>query len=433
MKDKVYIHGENDVTDPWLLYSTKIEENFEDLVILLQELIHRPSHTSEKECQVFIKNWLDQRGIESDLWDLDVDTLKLHPAWVETGLSYLDRPNLAATIKGNGTGKSLSLLGHIDVVPVEEPDKWVEANPWSGKRIDNKLYGRGSMDMKAGVAISLFLAAILKETGLQLKGDLIIQSLIDEENGGNGTLAAIVRGYTADSSIFLEPSEEDYMGISGRGAQFFRITIPGQSGGIEYQYSCPNAINKAMIIFQAVERYSDYLNSTADHPLYQYTETKVPCAVCTIHAGNWPSTTPAFCVMEGSLECLPGEDIDVAKERFKKYLLLAAKQDPWLIEHSPEIEWFGLRLESAEIPIDSPIVECVRNSSRFVLNKDVIPLGGGGSDLRLPVLYANSPCINYGPKGGAIHSTNEYVDLDSVLNVTKVIGKVILDWCEVAD
>jgi acetylornithine deacetylase len=319
------------VTDPWVLYSTKIEENFEDLVILLQELIHRPSHSSEKECQVFIKNWLDQRGIESDLWDLDVDTLKFHQAWVETGLSYKDRPNLAATIKGNGTGKSLSLLGHIDVVPVEEPNQWVDANPWSGKRIDNKLYGRGSLDMKAGVAISLFLAAILKETGLKLKGDLIIQSLIDEENGGNGTLAAIVRGYRADSSIFLEPSEEDYMGISGRGAQFFRITIPGQSGGIEYQYSCPNAINKAMIIFQAVERYADYLNSTADHPLYQYTETKVPCAVCTIHAGNWPSTTPAFCVMEGSLECLPGEDIDVAKERFKKYLLLAAKQDPWLL------------------------------------------------------------------------------------------------------
>lgn len=421
------------MNNPWLTYSSKISENFEELVQLLQELIRRPSHISEKESQLYIKTWLEERGIESDLWDLDVDLLKSHPAWVETGRSYEDRPNLVSTLKGSGQGKSLSLLGHIDVVPVEELEKWIDADPWSGKRIDNKIYGRGSLDMKAGVAIALFLLATLKETGLKLKGDIILQSLIDEENGGNGTLAAIVRGYRADSSIFLEPSEEDFMGISGRGAQFFRITIPGQGGGIEYQYSTPNAISKAMIIFQAVERYADFLNSKADHPLYQYTETKVPCAICTIQAGNWPSTTPANCVMEGSLECLPGEDIDEAKESFKKYLLLSAKPDPWLKEHPPEIEWFGLRLESAEIPVNSPIVECVRNASKLVLNKDVLPLGGGGSDLRLPILYANSPCINYGPKGGAIHSTNEYVDLNSVLNVTKVLGKVILDWCEVAD
>lgn len=287
--------------------------------------------------------------------------------------------------------------------------------------------------MKAGVAIGIYLMAMLKKSGLNLKGDLILQSIIDEENGGNGTLAAILRGYRADSSIFLEPSEEDYMGISGRGAQFFRITVQGLSGGIEYQYSMPNAINKGIIIYQAVERYSDYLNSNVKHPLYQDTETKVPCAICTIHAGNWPSTTPANCVLEGSLECLPGEDIDEAKERFRNYLLLASRQDSWLRDHPPLIEWFGLRLESAEIAIDSPIVDCVRKASQMVLNKDVIPQGGGGSDLRLPVLYANSPCINYGPKGGAIHSTNEYVDLDSVLNVTRVVGKVILDWCEVVD
>jgi acetylornithine deacetylase len=421
------------MNDPWGVYSAKIEENFNDLIHLLQEIVRRPSHISEKECQVFIKSWLEGQGIESDLWNLDVENLKSHPAWVETGLSYVDRPNLVATIKGSGNGKSLSLLGHIDVVPVEEPDRWVDGNPWSGKRIDNKLYGRGSLDMKAGVAIGIYLMAMLKKSGLNLKGDLILQSIIDEENGGNGTLAAILRGYRADSSIFLEPSEEDYMGISGRGAQFFRITVQGLSGGIEYQYSMPNAINKGIIIYQAVERYSDYLNSNVKHPLYQDTETKVPCAICTIHAGNWPSTTPANCVLEGSLECLPGEDIDEAKERFRNYLLLASRQDSWLRDHPPLIEWFGLRLESAEIAIDSPIVDCVRKASQMVLNKDVIPQGGGGSDLRLPVLYANSPCINYGPKGGAIHSTNEYVDLDSVLNVTRVVGKVILDWCEVVD
>jgi acetylornithine deacetylase len=421
------------MTDNWKIYSSIIDNNFEDLVVLLQELVRRPSHISEKECQVFLRDWLEARGIHSEMWDIDVEELSTHNAWVETGLEYTDRPNLVARINGTGNGKSLSLLGHMDVVPIEEHEKWLDGNPYSGKISQNRLYGRGALDMKAGVAIGSFLLAMLKKSGIKIKGDLLLQSIIDEENGGNGTLAAIIRGFRGDASIFLEPSEEDYMGISGRGAQFFRITIPGQGGGIEYQYSIPNAISKSILIIEAVERYSDVLNSAATHPLYDDSETKVPCAICTIRAGNWPSTTPVNCVMEGSLECLPGENIDVAREKFKDYLLFVAKQDQWMKDHPPLIEWFGLRLESAEVAIDSPIVECVRNASREVLGKDVKPLGGGGSDLRLPVLYANNPCINYGPKGGAIHSTNEYVELDSIRNVAKVIGKVILDWCEVSD
>ena len=219
------------------------------------------------------------------------------------------------------------------------------------------------------------------------------------------------------------------MAISGRGAQFFRITIPGQAGGIEYQYDLANAITKAAVLYNAVERYADVLNSHADHDYYAHEKTKVPCAICKIQSGNWPSTLPAVCEMEGSIECLPGEDIEDRKKDFKQYILKVAEQDEWLRKNPPIIEWFGLRYESAEIPLESPIVDCVRNASQTVLGKDVLPVGGGGSDLRLPVLYADSPCILYGPKGGAIHSTNEYVLIDSVINVTRVIGRTILEWC----
>ena len=420
------------MTDAWSLYSERIKANRDELIRLTQELVRLPSDTNENACQQFIKGWLEAKGITPDVWELDTVNLRAHPAYVETGLDYSGRPNLAATIPGEGGGRSLSLLGHVDVVPVEEEDQWIEQNPWSGTLVDGRLYGRGSVDMKSGLAIGLVLAAALKESGISLRGDLIVQSVIDEENGGNGTLDAILRGYKADASIFLEPSEEDYMGISGRGAQFFRITVPGVGGGIEYQYDMPNAIGKAFVIYQAVERYADYLNAKASHPLYDYTDTKVPCAICKIQAGNWPSTTPAFCQMEGSMECLPGEDIQQAKADFRNYLLKVASQDPWLAEHPPEIEWFGLWYESAEIPVDAPIVECLRQASRDTLEKDIQPIGGGGSDLRLLVLHADSPCVMYGPKGGAIHSTNEYVDVESMMNVALVVGKAILDWCGVA-
>ena len=419
----------NDQNTAWILLEENIEKRKQELVGLIRELVQRPSDVSEKDCQIFIRDWLQERKLECDLWDIDAEKLSAHPAWVDTGLDYSERPNLVSILKGTGGGRSLSLLGHVDVVPVEEPQSWVEKDPWSGALVDGKIYGRGSLDMKAGLAIGLFLTALVKELDIPLEGDLILQSVIDEENGGNGTLAAVERGYRADASIFLEPSGGDYMGISGRGAQFFRITVPGVSGGIEYQFENPNAIGKAMLIYQAVEVFAQQINDAAKHPLYADMPTKVPCAICKIQAGNWASTTPAACVMEGSLECLPGEDIEDRKQQFKDHLLKTAAQDKWLKEHPPLVEWFGLRFESAEIPVDSPIITCVRAASRNVLGKDVLPVGAGGSDLRLPVLYADSPCILYGPKGGAIHSTNEYVEVDSVLEIAKVIGKVILDWC----
>jgi len=424
------VASKNEISEnSWIKLDQAIENGRDDLILLIQELIRRPSDKSEKKSQIFLRDWLNGFGIDCDMWDINPAKLSMHRAWVDTGLDYHDRPNLVAVHKGIGKGKSISLLGHIDVVPYEEPEKWIGGDPWSGIIDDGKIYGRGSLDMKAGVAIAAFLVAMIKQLDIELSGDIVFQSVIDEETGGNGTLAAIEKGYRADASIFIEPSGEDYMAISGRGAQFFRITIPGQAGGIEYQYDLANAISKATNLLKAVERYADMLNSQADHPYYAYEKTKVPCAICKIQSGNWPSTLPAVCEMEGSIECLPGEDIEDRKKDFKQYLLRVAEQDEWLREHPPMIDWFGLRYESAEIPIKAPIVECVRKASMNVLGKDVLPVGGGGSDLRLPILYADSPCILYGPKGGAIHSTNEYVLIDSIFNVTKVIGRSILEWC----
>jgi len=170
--------------DMYKSFQSAIEEHKTELIVLLQNLIKRPSDTSEKECQQFIESWLKERGMDCDVWNLDVASLKKHNAWVETNLDYTDRPNLVSVYKGKGGGKSLSLLSRIDVVPIEEPEAWIEKDPWSGAIVEDKIYGRGSLDMKAGVAIGLYLLGLLKKLGIELKGDVIFQSVIDEENGG---------------------------------------------------------------------------------------------------------------------------------------------------------------------------------------------------------------------------------------------------------
>jgi len=418
--------------DSWSRLSTAIAARRELAITIIQEMVRRPSVNSEVEVQTYIQDFWLQRGFETDLWELDIDELRSHRAFVPVEYDYKDRPNQVVYFKGQGGERSLALNGHVDVVPVD-PAQWKHGDPFSGIYEDGRVYGRGSVDMKGGVAAGMLVLDALLESGIKLQGDLHMQFVADEENGGNGTLSAIQRGYRADATIFLEPTSPDYMVISSRGAQFFRIVVPGLEAPIEHTMTTVNVIEKAFVLFKAVQDYACWRVSDADHPLYSWDPTKIPVAVCKIQAGSWPSTFAAQCVMEGSLECLPGEDILQVRESFRAYLLQVAGQDAWLKEHPPQVEWFGLWFESAETPLDSPLVSQFTASYKTVVGKDPVVLGGGGSDLRLPILYANSPSAHFGPSGGAIHSTDEYVDIDSVMQVAQVIGRFTLDWCKVSE
>ncbi|MEJ2708125.1 MAG: ArgE/DapE family deacylase [Anaerolineales bacterium] len=418
--------------DHWSDLSAAIAARREMATDLIQKMVRIPSDEGEGGVQTFITDWWRQRGVEPDVWEPDIETLRQHPGFVDVDYDYANRSNVVVMFKGAGGGRSLSLNGHMDVVPADPRGIWTHGGPWSGKYVGGRIYGRGAVDMKAGLAVAMIVMDALQDCGLQLKGDLQMQFVVDEENGGNGTLAAILRGYRSDGTIFLEGTSPNFVVVSSRGAQFFRIIVPGIEGGIEYQFTQPNAIEKGLKLFEAVQSYALWRAAQADHPLYDYDPTKIPSAICKIQAGNWPSTLPAQCVMEGSIECLPGEDIELTKKQFRAYLLEAAKQDEWLRDNPPTIEWFGLRFEAGETATDDPLVSGLSAAAQAITGNKPAILGGGGSDLRLPVLYANSPSVLFGPAGGSIHSTDEYVEVDSVMQTAQIIAKFILDWCEPA-
>lgn len=416
----------------WPTLEKAISSRREQVIELIQEMVRLPSYEGEGEVQEFISRWWRERSIEPDIWEPDIEKLRSHPAFVDVDYDYQGRPNQVVMFNGQGGGRSLALNGHIDVVPVD-PAPWTYGDPWSGELVNGRVYGRGSVDMKGGVACAMIVMDSFLETGIQLKGDLHMQFVVDEENGGNGTLDAILRGYRGDATIFLEPTSPNFLVVSSRGAQFFRIIVPGKEAPIEHTRTTVNVIEKAFTMFHAVQSYASWRAAQANHKLYDWDPTKIPVAVCKIQAGTWPSTFPSQCIMEGSLECLPGEDIERTKEQFKAYLLEAASQDDWLKDNPPVVEWFGLRFESAETPIDSALIGEFSNSYERVTGNKPAVIGGGGSDLRLPILYADSPSAHFGPSGGAIHSTDEYVDIDSVMEVARILGRFILDWCSVAD
>ena len=401
---------------------------------LLQTLIRIPTLPGmEKAAQDVIADYMKTMGLTLDIWDPVDPELQSHQAYVPSDIPYTGRPNVVGILKGQGGGKSLIFNGHIDVVPTGEEGKWTHS-PWGGEFIDGKVYGRGSADMKAGCVVNLMVVKALQKAGLTLKGNVVLESVVDEENGGNGTLACVLRGYTGDGMVFSEPSADYALGIAQRGAQFFRLKIAGVEGSIEGRYDLVNPIGKALQVYQAVEAYSVWRESTVSHPLYDpYYKVKVPLAICKIQGGEWASTIPSVCVLEGSIEALPGEDIEFVKTGFKNYLANLSLQDAWFEQHPIEVEWWGLRLESAEMSLDHPLVVSAAREIEKVIGHAPIIGGGGGCDLRLPLLYGKTPAVIYGPRGGMVHCVDEYVEFDQIMTCTRVLTRLAASWCEVLD
>ncbi len=407
-----------------------IEDRREWALELLRRLIRIPSlEGAEKPCQEVVAATLRELGLDVDVWSPSIEELAAHPAYVPTEIGYANRPNVVGALAGLGDGRSLILSGHVDVVPTGPPELWTHS-PWSGHVADGRVYGRGARDMKGGVVSNILAVAALQALGLRLAGDVRVASVVDEEAGGNGTLACVLRGYTGDACIFTEPTGLDRMAISGRGAQFFRITVPGQAGGTEYKHALVNPIDKAIGVYQAVEAYAVMRESAVSHPLYDGTgETKVPTGICRFHAGEWPSTIAARAVLEGTIECLPGEDIQQVKQAFKAFLQEWSSTDAWFAGHPLEVEWFGLWFEAAEIAPDHPVVTTIAGVARRVTGSAPAIRGGGGSDLRVPILYGDTPTVLFGPGGGLIHSSDEWVDFEQVLTCARILAETALAWC----
>jgi acetylornithine deacetylase len=407
------------------------------LVELTQELVRIPSVIgNEAAVAHYIEAVTRRLGLDVEVFEVDHDVIRNHPAVIpmppET--DYRGRPNVVATRRGAG-GRPLYLFGHIDTVPVDPNTTWLH-EPFGGEVAEGRIFGRGSADMKGGLAIAITALEILTELDVKLAGDVAAQFVIEEESGGNGTLAAVLAGwFAADGAcIQLEPTSTGQVLVSNRGAQFFRITVPGTEGGVEYLHDLTSAIDKSIVVLDAVRAYAALRETQVNDPLFaSHGSTKVPVAICRIQAGAWPSTVPGEAVLEGSIECLPGEEIDEVVAAFERYLHAECGADPWLAEHPIQFETFGLRFDAAGIPADHEFVEIVSRAAQRATGDRPEVSGGGGSDLRLPVLYADCPTILFGPGGGPIHSVDEWVSIDQLVATLQTCLITAVEWCGLAD
>jgi acetylornithine deacetylase len=402
--------------------------DMDGLVAYLSQLIAVPSHEgNETPAQLHVAAQMARNGLEVEQWELDFDALRRHPAYCEEldrelGLGVVGR-------MGEGRGRSLILNGHIDVVPPGDLARWSHG-PWEGRVAHGRVHGRGALDMKGGLCCALFAVKAIRDAGVELEGEVQIQSVIGEEDGGVGTLSCVMRGHRADAAIIMEPTEL-MVAPAQAGALNFRITVPGVAAHGAMRLEGVSALEKFIPIYQALVELERERNLNVVDPLFSDYELPYALAVGTVRAGEWASNVPESLTCQGRYGVSGDESVGEAQAAFEQAVAAAAAQDPWLCEHPPVVEWWGGQFHPARIPVDDPIVGTVADAFAEVTGSKATLRGMTyGADMRLLVNEADVPTVLFGP--GDIrraHQPDEFVTIEDLEVTTRTLALAVLRFC----
>ncbi len=412
----------------------QIEKNWEREVDFLRGMVRRPSTLgNEALVQRFVAQELEGMGLETDVWEINHAEIARLPGYSPVEWSFEGRPNVAATWKSpSGSGRSLILNGHVDVVPATPEHHWTHA-PWGGEISDGRMYGRGAADMKSGVAAMIYAVRALREAGVELAGDVTLETVIEEECTGNGALAARARGYSADAAIIPEPFGRRLLEAQV-GVMWARVTVRGKGAHAERASASVNAVLASLPLLRAVEELEAEVNDPSErNPLFEGIEHPLNYNIGIIRGGDWASSVPEECAFEVRISCYPGEDLTEVESRFRKRLLDAARADPWLSENPPDISFYAFRAEGCAVDRNEPVAASLLLAHRQVTGEEPDFFSfTGTTDARFFNLYHGIPATCYGPAGANLHAPDEWVDLESVREVTRVLALSAMDWCGVA-
>jgi len=394
-----------------------LDAHADDLVGLARELVrlpseNRPPRGDEAACQAAVAAHLRGLGLEPDVFRPDaVAGASEHELWWP-GREYVGRECVTARLEGRGGGRSLLLTGHVDVVPA------LGAAPhgfYEGAVADGRLYGRGALDMKGGVAAALHALRCLVECEVALAGDVLVETVVDEEFGGaNGTLACRLRGPQADAAVLTEPT-----GLvpchATRGGIQYRIHASGGLGAMPLD---GGPTPSALVVLARVAVALDAAERGRGAPLIQM----------LLRSGEelpWGTgeSVPADGVLELWAEILPG----TTREAIDAELRAAAG--------SVETDGIALRfeqrtrfLEAPDIGADRPVVAALGRALAAEGNVSPPALAPYACDAfvldRLGV-----PTVVCGPGGADAHAPGEHVLVGDLQVLARALVRLALDWC----
>jgi acetylornithine deacetylase len=410
------------------------------LIALTRDLIRIPSENtaptgSERACQEHIARVLRASGWDPELYELsEVDGLNEHSLFWP-GRDYTNRPNLGARRRGSG-GRSLVLSGHVDTVP-RGTQPWTR-EAFGGDIEGNRIYGRGANDMKAGLAMNLFIAEAIEELQIRLCGDLVFESVVDEEFGGvNGTLAGRLHGYNGDAAVISEPS---FLRIcpAQRGGRVAHITFQA-TGGVLSEAKFPAGVSEQLTHFlKNVPEFAAQRRQNARvHELYRRHTDPVPVSITKVFTSPWgtgePITIPGMCKVEFYWQLMPGETQDQVDREFFSWLDGIVRSRPEIFPSAPQVEFPIRWMPGSAIATSEPLVQELAACAEAVLGTPPQIEGiEGPCDMFVFQRGFSIPAVLWGPRGGNTHNADEYVEIDSLVDAARTLLLFVCRWCGVA-
>lgn len=411
-----------------------IKENRIKGTRLLQKMVQEPSTRGEESgAQAVVIEKCRELGFEMDIWEIGGDGLPSHPAFCSDRSNFKGNPNAVGIMRGTGGGKSMILNGHIDVVPAGDMKDW-DRDPFSGYIESGKLFGRGSTDMKGGTASLLMAMEAIKNSGIKLKGDVIFQSVIEEESGGAGSLAAVLRGYKADAAIIPEPTNMKLF-PKQQGSMWFRISVKGKGAHGGTRYEGVNAIEKAMQVIDGLRKLETERNERITDPFFDSIPIPIPINIGKIQAGDWPSSVPDLAIIEGRMGVAPNETQEEAKREMAAALSQVSNADTWLEENNPMLEWFGASWLPGDLDPEHELIRVLSESYKGVKEQEpLIEASPWATDGGILSKVGGIPVVVFGPGvTETAHQANEYIRLEDVFESAEIIALTLLKWCEISE
>src|SRR5688572_28864170 len=367
----------------------------------------------------------------------DLAGIKRDPAWPGEEMARSSLPVVIGRAGATGASGSpggpssrprVILSGHLDVVPPGDPAMWT-VDPWGAEIRDGRLYGRGACDMKGGVASILGAVRALRSSGelTRLDGELTVVLVPSEEDGGQGTLAAIRAGATGDLAIITEPSNLDVV-VAHAGAITFRLTVSGRAAHASQRREGISALDKLFVLTRALEADEARRNESETDPLMKALGLPYPTIIGIVRGGDWASTVLDRVTADGRYGVRLGQSTAEAEADLRAAIAEACAADEFLREHPATVEITGGRFGSARVPSDHPLPTGLADVAEAITGRRPALLGEPyGADMQMFVNVGGTPCVIFGPGDVRVaHSADEFVPVDEVETCARVLAAWIL-------
>jgi acetylornithine deacetylase len=382
----------------------------------LAALVRIPSLTGRERPAL---EWLAARaealGLHAELTEHDLAALRAHPDHPGEEAPRDELVGLAVTLPGRGP-RRLCLDGHVDVVgPGTVP--WTHGDPYSGAIEDGRIYGRGTVDMKAGVVAALHALAAYAAAGVVPAAEVVLLCVGSEEDGGLGTFAALQADARFDAALIPEPTGFDVV-CAQAGALTFQGEVGGRAAHAAERLHGRSALDRYVELHRRFAEHERAINAGIEHPLMRELPLPYPINVGRIEGGEWSSSVPDRLTFEGRLGVPVGVEPRDATRAFEA--LADDGEEPPV-----RIAWDGGFFAPGETPHDHPFVALVAEAVKEQRGGVRIAGVPWGADMRLFTGHG-IPCAMAGTTGiERAHAVDEWVALDEVVAVARIVARVI--------